>query len=444
MKKSITRRQFIKGVAGASALAFVAPRIVSAQNVNSKIGYAFIGTGGRGGAHLGLANGKDGICVAYCDVAKDRWGKMPGKWPKAGAYQDFRKMLEEKRGDIDAVTVAVPDHSHAPAALMAMKMGKHVYCEKPLTWSVEEARLMTEVCAEKKVATQMGNQGHANGYIRQIVEWVQGGVIGDVTEIHTWTNRPVWPQGISKRPPTKPVPSTLDWDCWVGPAPYRDFHDGLHGFKWRGWFDFGCGAVGDMGCHTWDCVNWSMQPDYPTSVELLAVEGSGQPETFPSKSHFKWEFPAKNGRKAFTSHWYAGGLKPKAPKELEGRALSRSGSLFFGTKGVLYTQGDYSNSPRLIPESAMKNRAESKIKIPKSPGHHQEWVMAIKGDKPWDYPKSNFLYAGPMTELMLLGCIAIKLDKPGMKIECDPVKRIVKTKEAAALVGRTPRKGWCY
>ncbi len=444
MKKSITRRQFIKGVAGASALAFVAPRIVSAQNVNSKIGYAFIGTGGRGGAHLRLANGKDGICVAYCDVDKKRWGKMPGKWPKAGAYQDFRKMLEEKHGDIDAVTVAVPDHSHAPAALMAMKMGKHVYCEKPLTWSVEEARLMTKVCAEKKVATQMGNQGHANRGNRIVVEWVRGGVIGDVTEIHTWTNRPVWPQGISKRPPTKPVPDSLDWDCWLGAAPYRDFHDGLHGFKWRGWLDFGCGAVGDMGCHTWDCVNWSMQPDYPTSVELLAVEGSGQPETFPSKSHFKWEFPEKNGRKAFTSHWYAGGLKPKAPPEMQGKKLANSASLFFGTKGVLYVQGDYANSPRLIPESAMKNRAESKISIPKSPGHHQEWVMAIKGDKPWDYPKSNFLYAGPMTELMLLGCVAIKLNKPGEKIECDPVKRVVKTKEAAALLGRVPRKGWSY
>jgi predicted dehydrogenase len=452
MKNKLSRRQFIKTVAGASALAFAAPRIVSAQNVNSKIGFAFIGTAGRGGEHLGLANGSDGICVAYCDVDKSRWGDknkkgiwLPDRWPNAGAYQDYRKMFEKSGRDIDAVTVAVPDHTHAPASLMAMKMGKHVYCEKPLTWSIEEARLMAKVCAEKKLATQMGNQGHANRGNRVVVEWVQGGIIGDVKEVHTWTNRPVWKtQGITRRPPTQPVPANLDWDCWIGAAPFRQYHDGLHSFDWRGWFDFGCGTVGDMGCHTWDCVNWSMAPDYPISVEVIAIQGCGYPETYPKQVHFKWEFPEKKGRKAFTAHWYSGGLKPPAPPEMEGKGLDKSASLFFGTKGVLYVQGDYGNSPRLIPASAMKNRPESKIKIEPSPGHHEEWVMAVKGEKPWDFPKSNFLYAGPMTELMLLGCVAIKLNKPGFKIECDPVKREVKTKEAIALLSRKPRQGWSY
>ena len=286
--------------------------------------------------------------------------------------------------------------------------------------------------------------GHANEGTRLVVEWVQSGVLGDITEVHTWTNRPVWPQGITERPPTKPVPETLDWDCWIGPAPFRKYHDGLHSFKWRGWFDFGCGAVGDMGCHTWDCVNWSLQPDYPTSIELVEINGSGYPETYPKKSHFKWEFPAKGSRKAFTAHWYAGGLKPEAPKELEGRKMSGSGSLFFGTKATLYVAGDYANSPRIIPEAKMKEIGKPERKLERSPGHWDEWVMAVNGTKPWDYPKSNFLYAGPLTELMLLGTFSIKLNKPGLKIECDPAKREVTTKEAAAMVSRKPRTGWTY
>jgi predicted dehydrogenase len=445
MKNNITRRQFIKAVAGASALAFAAPRIVSAQNVNSQIGYAHIGTGGQGGAHLGLSNGKDGICIAFCDADSGRWGGMPGRWPEAGKYTDYRKMFDKHAKQIDAVIVAIPDHNHAPASLMAMKMGKHVYCEKPLTWSVAEAREMAKVAAEKKLATQMGNMGHANEGNRKVVEWVQSGMLGDITSVHTWTNRPVWKtQGITQRPPSKPVPANLNWEAWLGPAPFRDFHDGLHAFEWRGWFDFGCGDVGDMGCHTWDCVNWAMAPDYPTSVEVLAVKGNGYPETFPSKSHFKWEFPEKKGRKAFSAHWYAGGMQPPAPPEMEGKGLVASGSLFFGTKGVLYVQGDYADSPRIIPEARMKEIGLPPKRLERSPGHHDEWVMAIKGEKPWNFPKSNFAYAGPMTELMLLGCVAIKLNKPGMKIECDPIKREVKTKEAIALLSRTPRKGWSY
>ena len=217
------------------------------------------------------------------------------------------------------------------------------------------------------------------------------------------------------------MPDNLDWEAWLGPAPFRDFHDGLHGFSWRGWFDFGCGAVGDMGCHTWDCVNWSMAPDYPNSVELVAIEGSGYPETFPKQAHFKWDFPAKGDRKAFTAHWYSGGAKPEAPPEMEGRKMDGSGSLFFGTKAILYVQGDYGDSPRIIPEAKMKEIGLPPKKLERSPGHHEEWMMACKGEKPYDFPKSNFSYAGPMTELMLLGCVSIKLNQVGLKIECNPV-----------------------
>jgi len=442
MSSRITRRTFLKGSTATAAALFAGPRILSAANPNSMLGYAFVATGGRGGGHLGLANNRDGICVAYCDVDKRRWGKMPQRWPNAKAYTDYRKMLEKHEKEIDAVTVATPDHNHAPASAMALRMGKHVYCEKPLTWSIEEARVLAELAAANKLATQMGNQGHANEGNRLVVEWVQSGMLGDIKEVHTWTNRPIWPQGITKRPPSKQPPSDLDWDCWIGPAPYREYHDGLHGFAWRGWFDFGCGAVGDMGCHTWDCVNWAMAPDYPTSVELVKIEGSGYPETFPRRSHFKWEFPAKGDRAAFTAHWYAGGLKPPAPPELEGKKLTGSGSLFFGTKAVLYVRGDYGGSPRIVPESKMKDIGRPPRKLERSPGHHREWVMACKGEKPWNFPKSNFTYAGPMTELMLLGCLPIRLNEVGLKIECDPVKRTIKTKRALALRGRKYRKGW--
>jgi predicted dehydrogenase len=441
MKRHISRRSFLKKVAGAtSAAVFVGPQILSARSPNEKLGFAFVATGGRGGAHLGMAN--EGVCVAYCDVDKGRWGKMPKQWPKAGAYTDYRKMFEKHMKEIDAVAVATPDHNHATASLMAMKEGKHVYCEKPLTWSVGEARAMAEMCAKKKVATQMGNQGHANDGNRKIVEYVQSGMLGDVKEVHTWTNRPIWPQGNKQRPPSKPVPDNLDWEAWLGPAPFREFHDGLHGFAWRGWFDFGCGAVGDMGCHTWDCVNWAMAPDYPTSVELLKVEGDGRPEMFPKKSHFKWEFPAKGGRAAFTGHWYAGGLRPIEPPEMEGRKFRGSGNLFIGTKATLYVQGDYGNTPRLIPEAKFKEMGYAPQTLERSPGHAKEFLMAAKGEKPWDFPKSNFLYAGPMTELMLLGCVAIRIGEVGFKIDCDPVKREVKTKEARAFISRVPRSGW--
>jgi hypothetical protein len=300
----------------------------------------------------------------------------------------------------------------------------------------------------------MGNQGHANNGNRLVVEWIRDGAIGNVTEVHTWTNRPVWPQGNMAREPI-PVPANLNWDAWLGPAEYREYHKNLHGFAWRGWFDFGCGAVGDMGCHTWDCVFWAMQPDYPSSVELLEIENKGV-ETFPSKSHFKWNFPAKGARPGFVAHWYSGGYKPATPDELlndptrQGReekpSLPDSGSLFIGTKGKLLVSGDYADNPRLIPESFMKAYKRPERTIPRSPGHMEEWIMACKGEKPWDYPGSNFSgYAGPLTEVMLLGSISEKIGQVGFKIECDPVARRILTKEALPTSDATIAKAgnWC-
>jgi predicted dehydrogenase len=441
----ITRRHFLQGSVITAAGLVVAPGVLRAQNAGQKLRIAFVGTGGRAEAHIGLANSE--TCVAYCDVDEGRWGKIKEMAPNAKGYTDWRLMLDKHMNEIDALVVTTPDHSHALPSLRAMREGKHVYCEKPLTWSIEEARLMAETAAKHKVATQMGNQGHANQGNRLVVEWIRDGAIGDVKEVHTWTNRPVWPQGDLKREP-EAVPANLNWDAWIGPAQYRERHKNLHGFGWRGWFDFGCGAVGDMGCHTWDSVYWAMNPDYPTSVELLAIENKGA-ETFPSKSHFKWEFPQKGTRPAFTAHWYSGGWKPPVPEEIlsdpsrDNKKLPDSGSLYIGTKGKMLVAGDYGDSPRLIPESFMKAYKRPEQSIPRSPGHMNEWLMACKGEKPWDFPGSNFSgYAGPLTEVMLLGAISERVGEVGLKIECDPVARTVKTKAALAHVGREYRKGW--
>ena len=460
----LSRRQFLKGtVLAASAIGFSrsmlaagqAPAVTSVRSPNGKIGTACVGVGGRGGAHLGPASTQN--LVAVCDVDQKTLNKVLADHPGAKGFSDYRKMFDEMGKQFDAVFVATPDHNHAAASMLAVKSGKHCYTEKPLTWSVHEARALAEAVAEKKVASQMGNQGHANQGNRLIVEWIRDGAIGDVTEVHTWTNRPVWPQGITERPPTQPVPEGLNWDCWIGPAPFRDYHEGLHGFKWRGWLDFGCGAIGDMGCHTWDNVFWSMQPDYPSCVEMLEINGSGGKETFAKQAKFRWIFPAKGPRPGFSAYWYSGGLKPETPEELKEVAgkdgkkgeLAGSGNLYIGTKGKLLVSGDYGDSPRLIPETkhiefmeARKGK-ESPNKIEKSPGHHEEFLLAATGEKPWNFPKSNWSeYAGPLTEVMLLGAILEKIGQVGFKIECDPVKREIKTKEALALIGRQYRSGW--
>ncbi len=466
MSRRVSRRRFMHGLAGVAGATFAGPYIMRAAEPNKdKVRIAYVGTGGQAGAHTPLCEPSDkknditknNWCAAYTDVDPKRYGKLATWAPNAKAYTDYRKMLDAHLNEVDAVCVTVPDHNHACASAIALRAGKAVYTEKPLTWSVAEARALAELAAEKKVPTQMGNMGHSNEGNRLVVEWVQGGVIGDVTEVHTWTNRPVWPQGIVKRPETKPVPANLDWDSWIGPAPFRDYHDGLHSFAWRGWFDFGCGAVGDMGCHTWDCVFWALRPDFPERVQLLKIVGKST-ETFPKQSMTRWDYPAKGKRPAFKAFWYEGGMKPEAPEEFmsdptrqtkdkEGNPakpkLPGSGTIFIGTKGKLLVEGDYGDSPRLIPESFMKETQRPAKSIPRSPGHKQEWLLAIRGDKPWDFPGSHFsTYAGPLTENMLLAAMAIRNGEEGFTIECDAEKRLIKTKSVLEWANREYRKGW--
>ena len=460
----VTRRGFLTGAAGLAAGAALAPALSSrafgpfiaraAEPGHQKLKLLHVATGGQAGSHHVFsdpANESVGgnECLAYCDVDPTRYGSLVEKAPNAKQYTDWRKMFDAHLDNADAVIVATPDHSHALPSLHAILAGKHVYCEKPLTWSIEEARAMQDATLLKKVATQMGNQGHANEGNRLTVEWINAGLIGDVVEIHTWTNRPIWPQG-NLAIEEVPKPDQLNWDVWLGPAAERPFHTHLHPFEWRGWKDFGCGAVGDMGCHTWDAPYWSTLPDYPSQVELLEVVEPG-PHTFAKQTHFKWTFPAKGDRPGFVAHWYSGGLRPPVPDEIKNdedrpadkRDLPGTGSLYVGTKGKLLVAGDYGDSPRLIPEKFMREANRPEKTIPRSPGHKEEWIMAARGEQPWTFPKSNFAnYAAPLTEVMLLGSIAEKIAEPGFVIECDPVKREILTPRAKEYRNRAYRKGF--
>jgi predicted dehydrogenase len=462
-EEAVSRRRFLTGAAGLAAGTLLAPALSprafgpfvarAAAPGEQKLKVLFVATEGRASNHVeDLLDRRKEICVAYCDADSNRYGKAKALAPNAPGYTDWRIMFEKHLDKADAVIVTTPDHNHALPSLHAMLAGKAVYCEKPLTWSIEESRMMAELAARKKVATQMGNQGHANEGNRTVVEWVRGGLLGDITEIHTWTDRPKWPQG-NLKVVNKAKPESLNWDAWIGPAEMRPYHEGPHSFAWRGWFDYGCGAVGDMGCHMWDCVFWAMNPDYPSSVELLEVEEPG-PYTFAKKTHFKWNFPAKGARPAFEAHWYSspeGVLKPAVPEEIlndadrpaDKRGLPNSGSLFIGTKGKMLVTGDYADSPRLIPEKFMREAKRPEKTIPRSGDHMGEFVRAAKGQAAWDSPGSNFSgYAGPLTEVMLLGSIAEKIAWPGFKFECDPVKREIITPKAHAMRSREYRKGF--
>jgi len=453
MSNHVSRRGFLRQGAYAGALILAAPGAARTYAANSKLDIAFIACDGRGFSHVKEFRNENG--VALCEVDLRRTEKAREIFPKAKVFQDYRKMLDEIHNEIDAVVVATPDHHHAAAATRAMALGKHVYCEKPLTWSIHEARVMTELTKKMKVATQMGNQGHARQGNRRVVEWIRDGAIGDVKEVHTWTNCPVWPQGLDRPSYADSVPKELDWDLWLGPAPKRPFTDKwregkqkgknvYHPFVWRGWLDFGTGTIGDMGCHTWDCVWWSLDPKAPISCELVKANGRND-ETHPKNMILKWEFGPNDWRPGFVAYWYDGGWTPDVPEEIlddptrKTKKLCKSGNLFFGTKGKLYVEGDYGDGPRLIPESFMQ-AYEQPERMEASPGHHKEFLMAAKGEKPWDYPKSNFTYGGPLVEAMLLGVVALRA---GGKVYWDPENLKIKNNpKADRFVRREPRKGW--
>ncbi|MDZ7371148.1 MAG: Gfo/Idh/MocA family oxidoreductase [candidate division KSB1 bacterium] len=376
---------------------------------------------------------------ALCDVDLDYAKSTIEAYPKAKVYQDFRKMLDTEK-EIDAVVIATPDHTHAVIAMYAMQLGKHVFCQKPLTKTIYEARVLAETAKKMNVVTQMGNQGHASEGARLIKEWLDDGAIGPVHRVAVWTNRPIWPQGNLKRPEEAPIPANLDWDLWLGPAPKKPYHPDVCHFKWRGWRDYGTGALGDMGAHLIDHPFWALDLGHPISVQASSTEYSD--DAYPLATMVTYEFPARGNRPPVTLTWYDGGLTPPRPDELEpGRQMGTGGSgvLYYGEKGILM-HGDYGNAPRLIPESRMKEYKQPEHTIPRSPGIHEEWIEAIKtGGR----STTDFSYSGPLTEVMLLGNVAVFMKGKNTKLLWDPQNlKITNVPEANDLLHYQYREGW--
>ncbi|MBK9316988.1 MAG: Gfo/Idh/MocA family oxidoreductase [Acidobacteria bacterium] len=501
-KGKMTRRKFVAGTTGATLGAMIVPRHVLGgpgyTAPSDKLNVAVVGCGGQGASDATelVAGGENIVALAdvdfgYVDKAVERRTrgrdgnpnpasiKLKEAYDKAKRHTDFRKMLETQK-DIDAVLIATPDHLHAVIAKASMELGKHVYCEKPLTWSVHEARVLRETAARSKVVTQMGNQGHSSHDARLINEWVQAGVIGPVKEVHVWTNRPIWPQGVP-RPAKVPVnldgggfgndwtarqlnkavanailgdpvvPSTLNWDLYLGPAPEVPYHPIYHPFNWRGWLDWGTGAVGDMAAHLIDHPYWALGLTQPTSIEATSTpwgtDNKNNPVSYPLATQIVYHFPARGAQPPVKLTWYDGGLMPARPDVLpDNVALERGGGVMIvGEKGILMHE-TYGAKPRLFPESLMEAAAKVPQKFErietderKNALHRINWAKACKGQ---GKASSPFEYATQLTETMLLGVVAMRAGQ-GKRIYYDAqAGKITNVAEANQFLHREYRQGW--
>lgn len=499
---AISRRYFFFGSVLAGAIpkggfgSVASLRAGGYRSPNEKMNIAAIGAGGKATSDIAACATTENI-VALCDVDDKNAAKTFEKYDKANKYKDFRKMLDKEGSSIDGVIVTIPDFMHATAALWCMERGKPVYTQKPLTRTIAEARMLTEAAAKYRVATQMGNQGYSNEGTRQCAEMIWNGDIGNVTEVHAWTNRPIWPQGLTEIPAPDPVPSTLDWDLWQGISSPRAFtvggkgypidgHNFYQPFNWRGFYDFGCGALGDMACHILGAPNMALRLTERScsGVECLQKEGTSS-FMFPTKSLIRFDFPALGNMPAVKLFWHDGCketpkiagvpdgewigdlpnfVKPgnpptRIPRQAAGlagpvggvfdyqdfmnrksqgepRLQSPDGSLFIGDKGMI-TTGTYGEDTRLVPMERMKDYKFPSELLSRSPGHYRDWIRAAKGGEP---SCSNFSVAGPMTEWILLGTIALRVEG---KLEWDSAKmRITNNAEANKYIKPFVKKGW--
>ncbi len=414
MSSKTSRREFIKRSAFSTIAIWASDRAWAqgGKSPNDRVQIACIGVGGKGDSDSANAN-KYGRIVAICDVDENILNAHAEKYPDAQKFTDYRKMLDKLDKEIDAVTVSTPDHNHGPAATWAMSMRKNCYCQKPLAHSVYEIRRMEQLARQYNLATQMGNQGTANNSMREAAYKVRAGMIGNVSEVHVWTNRPIWPQGVP-RPATKPVPSYLKWNLWIGPRPKRPYADGYAPFAWRGFWDFGCGAIGDMMCHTANLPYMALDLINPDTIVANCTGDDYPKESYPKSSKLTWHFPANGVRGEVTLYWYDGGALPDSSL-LPGETLSSSGSLMIGDKGKVYSPGDYGDQWKLIDGVDVGD-----VKYPVSPGpwedgHWMEFISAIKGE---GTTMSNFPnYAGPLAETCVLGNTAVWVN--GKTIEWD-------------------------
>jgi Oxidoreductase family, NAD-binding Rossmann fold/Oxidoreductase family, C-terminal alpha/beta domain len=499
----VARREFIKTSSLAvGALAFGAPALVRGQHLNSKLNIACIGIGGKGRSDTDACASENIAALCDTDSSSEAYQTQTKKYPSAKFYKDFRQMLDQMGNQIDAVTVSTPDHMHAIIASAAMKRGKAVFCQKPLTQTIYEARYLRNMAHDRKIVTQMGNQGSASDGLRRAVETIQDGLIGQVHEVHVWTNRPIWPQAMERPAGEDPVPDTLDWDTWIGPAPMRPYVGNRNPkdkagtytpFNWRGWQDFGTGALGDMACHTVNVPFRALDLDSPTEIEAIPF-GKMNKESYPVGSKIRFAFPKRTGRipldhpslfhhykkiehDPVTLWWYDGGqpdptargghdLTNKPPAELtadivalQGK-LPDSGCLLIGEGGTVFLPDDYGTNffIKLKDEKEFVNylkhpaMAQYPERIPRNPhtakvvpatnlvqAHASEWLDAIKANKP-EMCYSRFDIGARLVEIMLLGCVSLRV---GQKIEWDGPKMVAKNcPEAAQYIRRQDRTGW--
>lgn len=472
---SDSRRNFIRNSALTAAGFMIVPRHVIGRGFiapSDRLVVAAIGSGGKGADDINqfYKSGKADIGF-LCDVDERQCVDTRKKFPKAKFYKDFREMLSKEGKSIDAVSVSTPDHTHAVAAMAAMSLNKHVYVQKPMTHDIYEARMLTEAAHRYKVVTQMGNQGSSGDGVRQLQDWYNAGTIGDVHTIYCYTDRPIWPQGVGRPTNSSPIPAGLDFDLWLGTAPKREYFEGILPFNWRGWWDYGTGALGDMACHIMAPAFAVMNLGYPTSAECSVatkyIENWNKayyPESGPISSHITLNFKGKNGKPDVELHWMDGGIQPSRPAELGANEVMGDGGngvLFIGTKGKMMA-GTYGVDPQLLPKSRT-----NEVKVPQTvarvkggeDGHYAAWVEAAIAGYGSDKAKnlsSHFDIAGPLTESVLMGNLAIRsydiqkkvgneIEYPGRFIKLlwdGPNMKITNFDEANQFVRRKYREGW--
>ena len=476
MEKSTTRRTFVKGAAAAAAafnFQVVPSRVFGA---NERITLAGIGTSGKGASDIANSAGAGFQVTHLCDIVNtDKYPNMGGGWvktrgdhPDAKFFEDWREMLESEGDKIDAVTVSTPDHVHAHAAVAAMKKDCAVYCQKPLTHGIWEARMLTELAEKTGVVTQMGNQAHSENHMRRMVELIRAGLIGDVQEVHAWTNRPIWPQGIPEWPEAEEAPKHVNWDLWIGPAPFREYSSKIAPFKWRGYWDFGTGALGDMACHIMDMSFWAADLGAPTSVSAVSADGRGAQSELspPTWATIEYQFPKRGEKPPVKYVWYDGykdavfnpekwslessidGGKIRErnlpPEEItEGFGSDEKGGygcVVIGSRGKVWFNRSKDNWV-VKPGNLVDGFDFPEPSIPRSRDEdpHKEFYDAIKAGDP-TLPQSKFSHSGPFTEMVLLGNLAVRLNK---KVEWDTeTLSSPNTPEAAKLIKREYREGW--
>lgn len=457
----ISRRFFLTGSAAALAAGCATSRTRSTtlakshyKSPNEKLNIAGIGVGGKGNSDVNTCNSEN--IVALCDVDWRSAADSFNHYPNAKKFKDFRIMLEQCK-EIDAVTISTPDHMHAIAAMRCMEAGKHVYVQKPLTHTVQEARILRETAHKYGLATQMGNQGAATDLHREAAEMIWAGLIGTVREVHSWTDRPIgwWPQGIPGPLPQEEIPDYLDWDLWIGSAPMRPYNSGYCPFKWRGWWDFGCGALGDIACHNLSPVVKALKLEYPISVECVHLKDNNN-QTYPIESILHYQFPKHSEFNAIDLYWYDGKLKPQLPAGFSEdlKLLSEgSGTFFLGDKGMIVMKGEISKNILAINGKIVEDYKRPDPIIPRLPNipsasndekqdsdrmHKMDWIHSIKTGST---SGSNFDHAGPLTEWVVMGNISLKY--PHQKLLWDgPKMRFINNKEANQYVTKPYRKGW--